>query len=105
MSRTHRSAVCRPAERGATVVTYALMIAIATLLVSVGFIFLQGGIGTNLRRGGDCLASIDQPGFDPATNGCPKGFTPGGGSGGSGGTTTTSPGSTTSTSTSTTLPG
>jgi Flp pilus assembly pilin Flp len=102
MRWTRRSAVSRPAERGATVVTYALMIAIATLLISVAFMYLQGGVGSSLRRGGDCLASIDQPGFDPAADGCPKGFTPSGGSGGPGGTTTTS---SSTTSTSTTLPG
>jgi hypothetical protein len=99
MSWIRRSVVGRPAERGATVVTYALMIAIATLLLSVAFMFLQGGVGLNLQRGGDCIASIDQPGFDPG-NPCPQFGKSGGGPGPPPASTTT----TSSTSTTSTIP-
>jgi hypothetical protein len=95
MSWIRRSASGRPAERGASVVTYALMIAIATLLLSAAFMFLQGGVGLNLRRGGNCIASIDRPGFDPGVP-CPRGGKSGGGPGPPPGTTT-STSSTTST--------
>jgi Flp pilus assembly pilin Flp len=98
MSWIRRSAVGRPAERGATVVTYALMIAIATLLLSAAFMYLQGGVGLSLRRGGNCIASIDQPGFDPGAP-CPKGGKSGGGPGPPPASTTTSTSSTSTTST------
>jgi Flp pilus assembly pilin Flp len=94
MSWIRRSAVGQPAERGATVVTYALMIAIATLLLSAAFMFLQGGVGLNLRRGGNCIASVE-PGFDPGVP-CPRDGKSGGGPGPPPGTTT-STSSTTST--------
>jgi hypothetical protein len=97
MGWIRRSAVGRPAERGATVVTYALMIAIATLLLSVAFMFLQGGVGLNLQRGGNCIASIDQPGFDPSVACPPVGKSGGGGPGPPPGSTTSSSTSTTST--------
>jgi Flp pilus assembly pilin Flp len=98
MSWIRRSVVGRPAERGATVVTYALMIAIATLLLSVAFMFLQGGVGLSLRRGGNCIASIDRPGFDPGAPCPPVGKSGGGGPGPPPASTTTS------STTSTTLP-
>jgi hypothetical protein len=95
MSWIRRSTGGRPAERGATVVTYALMIAIATLLLSAAFMFLQGGVGLNLRRSGNCIASV-QPGFDPGVP-CPQGGNSGGGGPGPPPGTTTSTSSTTST--------
>jgi hypothetical protein len=97
MSWIRRSAIGQPAERGATVVTYALMIAIATLLLSVAFMFLQGGVGLSLRGGGNCIASIDQPGFDPGTACPPVGKSGGGGPGPPPASTTSSSTSTTST--------
>ena len=89
MSRTRRSAETGSAERGATAVTYALMVAVVALLVSVGFMLLHGGVAANLRFGGDCLVSLD------SGQGCP-----GGGAGTSGGPGTP-PGKTTTTSSST----
>jgi Flp pilus assembly pilin Flp len=86
MTCTRRSAVNGTAERGATVVTYALMVAVAALLLSVGFMLLHGGVAANLRRGGDCLASLTD------ASGCPPPDVQPGGQGGPppGGTTTTS---------------
>jgi Flp pilus assembly pilin Flp len=96
MTWTRRSAQTGTAERGATVITYALMVAVAALLLSVGFMLLHGGVAANLRRGGDCLASLKD------ASGCPPpDIQPGGDPGPPpGGTTTTS-----STTTSTTRPG
>jgi Flp pilus assembly pilin Flp len=92
MSRTRRSAETGTAERGATAVTYALMIAVVALLVSVGFMVLHGGVAANLRRGGDCLVSLD------SGQGCPSGgLGPSGGPGTLPDKTTTSSSSTTST--------
>ena len=92
MSRTRRSAETGTAERGATVVTYALMIAVAALLLSVGFMLLHGGVAANLRRGGDCLASLDTGRCPP-----PGDVGPGGDPGPPPGGTTTSSSTTTST--------
>ncbi|HEX6676516.1 MAG TPA: hypothetical protein VF486_16005 [Actinomycetes bacterium] len=94
MSRTRPPAETGTAERGATAVTYALMVAVVALLVSVGFMLLHGGVEANLRRGG-CVVSFD------SGEGCPSGGVgPGGGPGTPPGTTTTS-----SSTTSTTRPG
>ena len=90
MSRTRRPAETGTAERGATAVTYALMVAVVALLVSVGFMLLHGGVAADLRQGGDCLVSFD------SGQGCPSGGGPGGGAGTPPGKTTTT-GSTTST--------
>jgi Flp pilus assembly pilin Flp len=96
MSRTRRPAETPSAERGAAAVTYALMAAVVALLLSVGFMLLHGGVAANLRRGGDCLVSLD------SAQGCPSGGVgPGGGPGAPPGRTTTTSSSTT---TSTTRP-
>ncbi len=92
MTRTHRSAETGTAERGATVVTYALMVAVAALLLSVGFMLLHGGVAANLRRGGDCLASLDAGRCPP-----PGDVGPSGDPGPPGKTTTSSSSTTTST--------
>lgn len=98
MTWTRRSADGGPAELGATAVTYALMIAIVALLLSVGFILLQGGVAANLRSGGDCLASIDRERLAGGAPACPPaGGGPSGDPGGPPGTTTTSSSTTTST--------
>jgi Flp pilus assembly pilin Flp len=94
MSRRRRSAETGLAERGATAVTYALMAAIVALLLSVGFMILHGGVAANLRRGGDCLVSLD------SASGCPSGeVPPGGDPGPPPGKTTTTSSSTSTTST------
>jgi Flp pilus assembly pilin Flp len=86
-------------ERGVTAVSYALMVAIAVLLLSAALIYLQGGIRSALRGGGTC---VDQP----SGAGCLP--SPGGGGPGPpgppGGSTTTSTPTSSSTSTSTTVP-
>jgi Flp pilus assembly pilin Flp len=78
-------------QRGATGVTYALMVAIVALLL-VGSVFVLGGsIEGVLTDAGGCVANIgDCGGGGGGGNG-------GGGGGGNGGTTTTGAGATTTT--------
>jgi len=76
-----------------TAVSYALMVAIAVLLLSAALIVLQGGIKSAFRGGGTCVAQ-------PRSAGC----VPDPGSGGGGDPPgSTSPSSSTTTTT-TTLP-
>jgi Flp pilus assembly pilin Flp len=76
------------AERGATAVAYALMIAIIALLLVGGVFVLSGSIESALSGGAECVAS---PGSCEGGSG---GGGPGGGGpgGGGGGTTTTTNG-------------
>jgi Flp pilus assembly pilin Flp len=78
-------------QRGATGVTYAVMVAIVALLL-VGSVFVLGGsIEGVLTDAGGCVANIgDCGGGGGGGNG-------GGGGGGNGGTTTTGAGATTTT--------
>jgi Flp pilus assembly pilin Flp len=80
------------AERGATAVAYAVMVAILALLLVGGVMVLSGNVGMTLTDTGNCVA-------DPSE--CGGGGTGSGGSGGNGNgggsTTTTSAGTTTTT--------
>jgi len=80
-------------ERGATAVSYALMVAIAVLLLSIALIVLQGGIGAALRGGGNCVELPTSAGCMPSDGGGGPGPP-----GPPGGSTTSSSSSTTSTS-------
>jgi Flp pilus assembly pilin Flp len=83
-------------ERGATAVTYALMVAIIAMLLVGGIFVLGGSIQNVFNHGGDCVARPSD---------CEDGGGTGGGSGGGGnGTTTTRPGSTSTSTTATTGP-
>ena len=84
-------------ERGATAVTYALMVAIIAVLLVGGIFVLGGSIQNVFSHGGDCVA---RPGD------CEGGGGDGGGNGGGGNGTTTStrPASTTTSTTATTSP-
>jgi Flp pilus assembly pilin Flp len=90
------------AERGATAVAYAVMVAIIALLLVGGVFVLSDSIKAALTGGAECVAS---PG---ACEGGSGGGGSGGGSGGSGGgggggtTTSTGSGSTTTTTTTST---
>jgi Flp pilus assembly pilin Flp len=75
-------------ERGATAVTYAVMVAIIALLLVGGVFVLGGSIQSALNGGAECVAS---PGS------CEGGSGTGGGGGGGGGGTTTSTGTPTTT--------
>jgi Flp pilus assembly pilin Flp len=83
------------AERGATAVAYAVMVAIIALLLVGGVFVLSGSIQSALDGGAECVAS---PG---SCEGGPGGGGPGGGGpgGGGGGTTTTTNGRPTPTTT------
>ena len=79
------------AERGATAVAYAVMVAILALLLVGGVMVLSGNVGMTLSDTGNCVANPSD---------CGGGGTGSGGSGGGGGggsTTTTSAGTTTTT--------
>ena len=71
------------ADRGATAVAYAVMIAIIALLLVGGVFVLSGSIQSALSGGAECVAS---PGSCEGGSG---GGGPGGGPGGGGGGTTT----------------
>jgi Flp pilus assembly pilin Flp len=89
------------AQRGATAVAYAVMVAIIALLLVGGIFVLSDSVKTALTGGAECVAS-------PGT--CEGGAGGGGGSGGGGGastsgpTTSTGPASTTTSTTTTTAP-
>jgi Flp pilus assembly pilin Flp len=82
------------AERGATAVAYAVMVAILALLLVGGVMVLSGNVGMTLTDTGNCVANPSD---------CGGGGTGSGGSGGNGNgngggsTTTTSAGTTTTT--------
>ena len=76
-------------ERGATAVTYAVMVAILALLLVGGVMVLSGSIEMALNDGANCVANIGD---------CGDSGSSGGGNGG-GGTTSTTNGSSTTTST------
>jgi Flp pilus assembly pilin Flp len=84
------------AERGATAVAYAVMIAIIALLLVGGVFVLSGSIQSALSGGAECVAS---PGSceGGSGGGGPGGGGPGGGGGGGTTTTTTNGGSGTTT--------
>jgi Flp pilus assembly pilin Flp len=90
------------AQRGATAVAYAVMVAIIALLLVGGIFVLSDSVKSALTGGAECVAS-------PGT--C-EGGAGGGGSGGGGGggastsgpTTSTGPASTTTSTTTTTAP-
>jgi Flp pilus assembly pilin Flp len=82
-------------ERGATAVTYALMVAIIAVLLVGGIFVLGGSIQNAFNHGGDCVARPSD---------CEDGGGTGGGNGGGNGTTTTRPGSTSTSTTATTGP-
>jgi Flp pilus assembly pilin Flp len=84
-------------ERGATAVTYAVMVAIIAILLVGGVFVLGDSIQAALDGGAECVA-------DPGS--CEGGAGSGGGGGGGGGGTTTSrPASSTTTSATTTTTG
>ena len=76
-------------ERGATAVTYAVMVAIIAILLVGGVFVLGGSIQSALNGGAECVAS---PGSCEGGSG-----DGGGGGGGGGGGTTTSTGTPTTT--------
>jgi Flp pilus assembly pilin Flp len=78
-------------QRGATGLTYAVMIAIVALLLVGGVFALGGSIEGVLTDAGGCVANVGDCG------GGGGGGSGGGGGGGSGGTTTTAAGATTTT--------
>ena len=85
------------AERGATAVAYAVMVAIIALLLVGGVFVLSDSIKAALTGGAECVASPGACEDGPGGGG--SGGGPGGGGGGT--TTLTGPGSTTTTSTTT----
>jgi Flp pilus assembly pilin Flp len=87
------------AERGATAVAYAVMVAIIALLLVGGIFVLSDSIKAAFTGGAECVAS---PGSCEGGSG--GGGGPGGGGGGGGTTTSTRPASTTTTTTTTTVP-
>jgi Flp pilus assembly pilin Flp len=91
------------AERGATAVAYAVMVAIIALLLVGGVFVLSDSIKAALTGGAECVASPGacEGGSGGGSGGGPGGGGPGGGGGGGGTTTSTGPGSTTTTSTTT----
>ena len=85
-------------ERGATGVTYALMVAIIALLLVGGVFALGGSIQEVFDHGGECVVRPGDCEDGPGSNG-------GGNGGGNNGTTTsTRPASTTTSATTTTGP-
>jgi Flp pilus assembly pilin Flp len=82
-------------QRGATGVTYAVMVAIVALLLVGGVFALGGSIEGVLTDAGGCVANIGDCGGSGGGGGGSGGG--GGGGGGSGGTTTTGAGATTTT--------
>ena len=90
------------AQRGATAVAYAVMVAIIALLLVGGIFVLSGSVKDALTGGAECLAS---PGTcDDGSGGGGGGGGPGGGGGGSGtssSTESTGPASTTTSTTTT----
>jgi Flp pilus assembly pilin Flp len=92
------------AERGATAVAYAVMVAIIALLLVGGVFVLSDSIKAALTGGAECVASpgaCEGGSGGGGSGGGPGGGGPGGGGGGGGTTTSTGPGSTTTTSTTT----
>jgi Flp pilus assembly pilin Flp len=85
-------------ERGATAVTYALMVAIIALLLVGGVFALGGSIQEVFDHGGECVA---RPGDCEGGSGNDGG---GNGGGGNNGTTTSTRPASTTTTTSTTGP-
>jgi Flp pilus assembly pilin Flp len=96
------------AQRGATAVAYAVMVAILALLLVGGIFMLSDSVKSALTGGAECLAS-------PGTCGGGAGGGGGGGGGGAGGgggsgtstsasTSSTGPASTTTSTTTTTVP-
>jgi Flp pilus assembly pilin Flp len=83
-------------ERGATAVTYAVMVAIIAILLVGGVFVLGGSIQSALNGGAECVAS---PGSCEGGSGDGGG---GGGGGGGGTTTSTGPPTTTGPTTTTT---
>ena len=82
------------AERGATAVAYAVMIAILALLLVGGVMVLSGSIETAFTDGAECVS--DPGGCEGGGSGNGTGNS-GGGNGGGSSTSTTGPGSTTTT--------
>ena len=80
-------------ERGATAVTYAVMVAIIVLLLIGGVFVLFSSIQTSLSGGADCVAN---PGSCEGSSGGGAGGGDGGGDGG-GATTTSRPAPTSTT--------
>jgi Flp pilus assembly pilin Flp len=90
------------AQRGATAVAYAVMVAIIALLLVGGIFVLSDSVKSALTGGAECVAS---PGT--CEGGAGGGGAGGGGGGGastSGPTTSTGPASTTTSTTTTTAP-
>jgi Flp pilus assembly pilin Flp len=88
------------AERGATAVTYAVMVAIIALLLVGGIFVLSDSIKAAFTGGAECVAS---PGAcEGGSGGGGGGGGSGGGGGGGGTTTSTRPASTTTSTTTTT---
>ena len=87
------------AERGATAVAYAVMVAIIALLLVGGIFVLSDSVKGALTGGAECVAS---PGSCEDASGGGGGGGPGGGGGGGGATTTGSTGPASSTTSSTT---
>ena len=90
------------AQRGATAVAYAVMVAILALLLVGGIFVLSDSVKNAFTGGAECVAS---PGAceDGPGGGGSGGGSGGGGGGSGGGSTTTSTGPASTTTTSTTL--
>jgi Flp pilus assembly pilin Flp len=84
------------AERGATAVAYAVMIAILALLLVGGVMVLSGSVETALTDGAQCVSDPSDCG-ESGGGGNGTGNNGGGNGGGSSTTSTTGPGSTTTT--------
>ena len=88
------------AQRGATAIAYAVMVAIIALLLVGGIFVLSDSVKGALTGGAECVAS---PGScEDASGGGGGGGGPGGGGGGGGASTTGSTGPASSTTSSTT---
>ena len=90
------------AQRGATAVAYAVMVAILALLLVGGIFVLSDSVKNAFTGGAECVASPGtcEGGSGGGSGGGPGGGGPGGGGSGGGSTTTsTRPASTTTTST------
>jgi Flp pilus assembly pilin Flp len=87
------------AQRGATAVAYAVMVAIIALLLVGGVFVLSGSIKATLTGGAECVASPISCESGPGGGGGGGRGGGGGGGGGGGTTTSTRPASTTTTTT------
>lgn len=89
------------AQRGATAVAYAVMVAILALLLVGGIFVLSDSVKSAFTGGAECVAS---PGTCEGDGGGGGGSGGGGGGGGGGTSTSTGPASTTTSTTTTTAP-